>query len=202
MKKGFTLIELMIVVAIIAIIAAIAIPSLLRSRMATNATAAAAALKALIEAQEIYHRTDYNKNGVLEYTGNMGSTRTGMTTAPSLFSQDAVGDIALIDRAFANAALLPGGNSTDATPKAGYTFCILTRQGADAPGGSKSWLDGNTRLTFAHGGCASPAQYDNTGRDTFIISSAGTIYQRDLGSGPSTALQTEFNPSTDWVPSE
>jgi prepilin-type N-terminal cleavage/methylation domain-containing protein len=199
MKKGFTLIELMIVVAIIAIIAAIAIPSLLRSRMATNATAAAAALKALIEAQEIYHRTDYNKDGVLEYSFWMGGEN--MTTTPSLYSQVTSGDIALIDRAFANAEVGPAAATTGSTPKAGYVFGILTEQGVAAPGGAKDWYDANNRLTFAHGGVASPAQYDNTGRDTFIISSAGTIYQQDLGNGVTTT-QALFNPTTLWVPSE
>ena len=45
--SGFTLIELMIVVAIIAIIAAIAIPNLLRSRMSANEASAAGAMRTL-----------------------------------------------------------------------------------------------------------------------------------------------------------
>ncbi len=45
--SGFTLIELMIVVAIIAIIAAIAIPNLLRSRMSANEASAAGAMRTI-----------------------------------------------------------------------------------------------------------------------------------------------------------
>jgi type IV pilus assembly protein PilA len=53
-QNGFSLIELLIVVAIILIIAAIAIPNLLRSKMAANEAAAVAALRTINTASVAY----------------------------------------------------------------------------------------------------------------------------------------------------
>jgi len=97
-EKGFSLIELLIVVAIILIIAAIAIPNLLRAKMSANEASAVASLRTLNTAIVEYNTT-YG-------TDPSGSTlsQLGPATTPSSTSAD------LID------SLLASGT------KSGYTF--------------------------------------------------------------------------------
>ena len=71
--KGFSLIELLIVVAIILIIAAIAVPSFLHSRMAANESAAVASLRTLNTAQ-ISYNSAYPSVGFASTLGALAGT--------------------------------------------------------------------------------------------------------------------------------
>jgi prepilin-type N-terminal cleavage/methylation domain-containing protein len=70
-QKGFSLIELLIVVAIILIIAAIAIPNLLRAKMAANESSAVASIRTINTAEITYNST-YPTVGYAASLSSMG----------------------------------------------------------------------------------------------------------------------------------
>jgi len=80
-QKGFSLIELLIVVAIILIIAAIAIPNLLRARMAANESSAVASIRTITTA-EITYQSAYPTTGYAAALANLGGA-SPCTIAPA-----------------------------------------------------------------------------------------------------------------------
>ena len=70
-QKGFSLVELLVVVIIIAIIAAIAIPNLLASRRAANEASAISTLRTIHSAEAVYQATTGNST---DYANGAGLT--------------------------------------------------------------------------------------------------------------------------------
>jgi type IV pilus assembly protein PilA len=109
-QKGFSLIELLIVVAIILIIAAIAIPNLLRSKMAANESSAVGSMRT-INTAEVSYVTAYPNQGFSVDLPSLGGA------APCAVATTAAA--CLIDNTL---ALATGA----ATAKSGYFFAYLS----------------------------------------------------------------------------
>ena len=101
-QKGFSLIELLIVVAIILIIAAIAIPNLLRARIAANESSAVSSVRTVNTAQITYNST-YSTVGFANTLSNLGGSSCAPPNSTSA---------CLIDTMLANGS------------KSGYSFGI------------------------------------------------------------------------------
>jgi prepilin-type N-terminal cleavage/methylation domain-containing protein len=118
-QKGFSLIELLIVVAIILIIAAIAIPNLLRARIAANESSAVASIRTINTAM-ISYNSSYPTVGFAANLTTLGGTCNSSVPTSS--------GACLID------STLAGGT------KSGYTFAAVGTGGTPA-GAYSTWAN-------------------------------------------------------------
>ena len=94
-SRGFSLIELLIVVAIILIIAAIAIPNLLKSRISANEASAVGSLRT-INTAEITYNTSYPSSGftcILSALGPPSGNTSASSTAAGLIDSSLAGGV-------------------------------------------------------------------------------------------------------------
>lgn len=147
-QKGFSLIELLIVVAIILIIAAIAIPNLLRSRIAANEASAVGSMRT-INTAEITYSSAYPSVG---YSPDMNSLAGSSCSSPTSAAA------CLIDITLA-------GATSATSSKSGYYFTFAassalgyTLTGTPAKIGStgvkRFYTDGTAVIHFNSSGAA------------------------------------------------
>ena len=169
---GFTLIELMIVVAIIAIVAGIAIPNLLAARLRGNEIAAISVLRNLCTSQSQFQRAaaaDEDNDGYGEYgymgemTGKVlvrgGTIRLPTDITQSMASVDTNGEVNRNGYMYRLYLPAPGGVGTREASFGGIAAGVLEPDGSEV-----HWLI-----------YAWPANYGNSGIRTFFMNQRGEM---------------------------
>jgi type IV pilus assembly protein PilA len=164
-QKGFSLIELLIVVAIILIIAAIAIPNLLRARIAANESSAVSSIRT-INTAEVTYQSAYPTVGYAPTLIALGPG-AGVQTCPAGGPLQAAA--CLVDSALAN-NVANGGKSGFKVDAAGLA------------GGAGALL-----ITYGVG--AAPAAFNQTGVRRFCSAEDGVL-RADPNTGASTTVVT------------
>lgn len=178
-KSGFTLIELMIVVAIIAIIAAIAVPNLLSSRLAANESNAISTMRNLVSAQAQFQSMGAVDND-LDGTGEYGCF--GELSGLTPLNARGVGPATPLDPPIL-ASTFQNVDANGYVNKSGFFFRLFLPSAANPPagvaevanGGPGAVGDDNCENIWSCYGW--PVGASTTGNRAFHVNQRGEILQ-------------------------
>jgi prepilin-type N-terminal cleavage/methylation domain-containing protein len=214
-RRGFSLIELVIVIAIISIVMLIAVPNIVQSTSSANQRNASASMKTIAAIETVWKAMDLDGTGGNDYWCRDVAGMYYMTVSGLNLFKAVPQDLAMAD-AFPNPPSDVQYLELRSRPKSGYWHVMVPDFWLSAPSGSdanetrycQDAVGVNTSLTDGSGATvngnterfaslAFPTSYGRTGQMVFLVTQSGVLWQRNPGDLSGIVYETGYDAGPD-----